>query len=265
MSVTGDPFEALEAGRAYLDLSSWWKIEVRGEDAHGWLNDLLSAELDDIPPGRARSSFLLSPTGRIRASVAVTATDTGHLLIQDPSQPARIDALLDPYVLSSDVKMMDRTDEAGLVSIPGTGRIVESASARALGLVEVRAEDAEVWRIRRGVARFGPDLTPDSLPHEVELGESIAFGKGCFLGQEAVAKVRNLGHPPFVLLAGTADAAAPGDAVSTGDSEAGVVTSAAPDAPGGLAVIARVRWAQKDQALRVQGGELRSRGLASAP
>ncbi len=265
MSGARDAFEAIDHGRAYLNLSGWWKIEVQGADAHRWLNDLLSAELEGLAPGHAGTSFLLTPNGRIRACVAVTATAAGHLLIQDPSQPARIDAPLDPFVLSSDVVLRDRSDDLELVVVPATAEVMEDASARAQGLVEAAAEDVEAWRVRRGIARFGPDLTPDSLPHEVELGDAVAFQKGCFLGQEAVAKVRNLGHPPFVLVAGDTHAAAPGDAVTSQDAEAGTVTSAAPDGSGGVAVIARVRWALKDQALQVSGGELRSRGLASAP
>ena len=277
--------DALERGKAYVDLSAWWKISVDGADAHGWMNDLLSVELDGISAGQARTSFLLTPTGRIRASVTVTTNDDGYLLLQDPGQPSRIDTLLDPYVLSSDVRLGDRTGELRLISIPGGA--VPGASGRSHspsvlgpgsdlligadepptieGLEEAGPAEVENWRVRRGIARFGVDLTTDSLPHEVELGEVIAYGKGCFLGQEAVARVRNLGRPPFVLLAGETDAAvAAGERVSAEGNEAGVVTSAVSHPSGGTAVIARVRWALKDASLEVMGAELRSRGLASA-
>lgn len=265
MSADVDAVEALERGEAYVDLSSWWAIAVQGADAHGWLNDLLSAELDGIAPGEARTSFLLTPTGRIRAVVAVTMWEGGYLLVQDPSQPTRIDTLLDPYVLSSDVKLEDRRGELELISIPGASRIL-SAAAAPEGHVEAGPDDLETWRIRRGVARFGADLTTESLPHEVEIGDTIAFDKGCFLGQEAVAKVRNLGHPPFVLLAGDTDAVpSPADVVWAGEEEAGTVTSAAASTSGGTAVIVRVRWALKDEPLQVSARGLRTRGLASAP
>ena len=281
--------DALEQGRAYVDLSSWWKVSVRGREAGGWLNDLLSAELGGLGPGEARRSLLLTPTGRIRSLIAVTSFEDGFLLIQDPIQPARIDELLAPYVLSSDVLLADRTEQLGLLAFPGgVPRELDEAAASSPsvlgsgadlvipsetstgdsvgGLLEAGLQDVEAWRIRRGVARFGIDLTPDSLPHEAEVGDMIAYGKGCFLGQEAVAKVRNLGHPPFVLLAGdTAKPVSAGETVVADEQEAGTVTSAVPGDAGGSAVIARVRWGLKDASLRVaSGGPLTPRGLASA-
>lgn len=290
MTATKDPLTALEEGHAFVNLSSWWKVGVQGTDASGWLNDLLTVELNGIAPRETRRSLLLTPTGRIRAAVGIMVFEDGYLLIQDPVQPTRIDALLEPYVLSSDVRLSDRTEDLELIAIPGgtstyggdaplpsysvlgpgTDVIAPQDSAPTVeALVEVTLEDVEAWRVRRGVARFGIDLTNDSLPHEVELGETIAYGKGCFLGQEAVARVRNLGHPPFVLLAADAEGrAATGEKIIADERDAGIITSAAsaaPDASGQMAVIARIRWALKDAALRTaSGAELRSRGLASA-
>jgi folate-binding protein YgfZ len=288
MSGAPDPVESLERGEAFVDLSDWWKVAVEGSDAHGWLNDLLSVELGGIAEGESRRSLLLTPTGRIRAAVTITPFGGGHLLVQDPTQPSRIDTLLDPYVLSSDVRLRDRSEEMRLFALPG--EVAPPAAAAAYspsvlgpgvdvlterpgtgesaleGRVQAGLDDVETWRVRRGVARFGVDLTTDALPHEVELGEMVAYGKGCFLGQEAVARVRNLGHPPFVLLAADTEApAAAGEKVLGEERDAGIITSAAPGPSGGIAVIARVRWALKDSPLRTASGvELRSRGLASA-
>ncbi len=283
MSTRGDAVSALELGQAYVNLSSWWKVGVEGADAGDWLNDLLSAELSGMDTGEARGSLLLTPTGRIRASVAVARFDRGYLLLQDPAQPSRIDLLLDPYVLSSDVVLRDRTREIGLIAFPnldvppiaghtlrpsvlGPGSdVVTALGTLTPDLAEADMEAVERWRVRRGAARFGVDLGTDSLPHEAETGELIAYGKGCFLGQEAVARVRNLGHPPFVLLAADATASVTaGDAILAGEREAGTVTSATTEGAS-TAVIARVRWALKDVPLRTAGGvELAPRGLASA-
>lgn len=291
MSDEHDPVTALERGTAFVDLSSWWKVTVEGTDAPGWLNDLLSAELSGLSAGEARRSLLLTPTGRIRAAVTVTPFQDGYLLVQDPIQPARIDTVLEPFVLSSDVRLRDRSDDLALFAFPdpegaraisafdgawsyspsvigpGSDVIAPTGFAPTFeGLVETGAQDVEIWRVRQGIARFGVDLTTDSLPQEVELGEIIAYGKGCFLGQEAVARISNLGHPPFVLLAVDAGGAVrAGEPVLADEREAGTVTSATPDASGGTAAIARVRWALKDADLRTRPGvDLRPRGLASA-
>ncbi|MCA1727749.1 MAG: hypothetical protein LC722_08925 [Actinobacteria bacterium] len=283
MTGSAEAVAALEEGRAYVDLSAWWKVGVEGADTEGWLNDLLSAELSGIGPGEARGSFLLTPTGRIRAGVTVTRFEGGYLLLQDPAQPSGIDRLLDPYVLSSDVVVRDMSEELGLIAFPNLdappiqgqahtpsvlGRgidVVAGSLGVPTGLIAVELDAVERWRIRRGVARFAVDLQTDSLPHEADVGDLIAYGKGCFLGQEAVARVRNLGHPPFVLLAADAPGAVDvGDAVLAEQREAGTVTSAAGDGSA-TAVIARVRWALKDSLLRTTGGiALVPRGLASA-
>lgn len=286
MTRPSDAVRALERGDAYVDLSDWWKVSIGGSEAHGWLNDLLSVELNGLTSEGSRRSFLLTPTGRIRAAVTITPFEDGYLALQDPAQPTRLDKLLDPYVLSSDVRLLDRTDGLRLFALPGATDpvrggvagyrpsvlgpgadiVAEGGAVPSFGdLVEASAEDIETWRVLRGMARFGVDLTTGSLPHEVETGDAIAFGKGCFLGQEAVARVRNLGHPPFVLLAATAEGpVASGDLILGEGREAGVVTSAAAG-PSGTAVIARVRWALKDSALGTESGiELRPGGLASA-
>jgi folate-binding Fe-S cluster repair protein YgfZ len=93
----------------------------------------------------------------------------------------------------------------------------------------------------------------------------IGFRKGCFLGQEAVAKVRNLGHPPHVVLAATAPGeVGAGDVVLADGTESGLVTSATPIPDGRMAVIVRVRWAARGSDLRTPAGApILARGPAS--
>jgi folate-binding protein YgfZ len=196
--------------------------------------------------------------------------------------------LLAPYVLSSDVMLSDRTAELSLLVLPhrtgppptelpngwaairpsslgpGLG-LVGPVSERDLvhralqaddpGLVEVFEPAMEAWRIAQGTPRYPVDLTPESLPHETDVGEAIAYTKGCYLGQEAVARVGNLGHPPFVLLPVRSRApVAAGDPVLADGEDAGTVTSATPLNGGGSAAIARVRWAARHATLRTATG-----------
>src|SRR5919199_4022863 len=103
MDLDGDAASVLRDGRAVVDLSFWRTVAVSGRDAWTWLNDLASADLSALGPGRARRSLLLSPTGRVRADFTVAVADGDPLLIQDPAQPASAAALLSRYVLSSEV------------------------------------------------------------------------------------------------------------------------------------------------------------------
>jgi tRNA-modifying protein YgfZ len=260
---------ALEEGRAFVRLSAYRTIRVAGSDAIGLLHDLLTADIAGLDPGAARRSLLLTPTGRIRADVHVARREHDVILTQSPDQADDIGLALRSYILSSDVSLEDLTDDLALFALPvaaasllgvadatspstvGPGDDVlvpagDAASAFAdacvgAGLVEARPDALEAWRIRRGTPRMGSDFGEGSLPAEAGLDAVIDSGKGCFLGQESVARVRNLGHPARVVrhLTGTGPAR-PGDPVFASGAPAGEITSATGN--GEVVVIARVSW-----------------------
>ena len=280
MTMATDLSPVLE-GRAYAELAGWRLVEVTGTDSRAWLHDLLMAEIETLGPGEARRALVLKPTGHIRADVTVAARGDGFLLVQDPRQPTTIDRLLAPYVLSADVRLEDRTGELRAVAFPnrppGDGGYAPSAAGPGHDLIlpagaaveqrgaeEVSPADLEAWRVVRGEARFPQDLGERSLPNEAGLEMLIDHAeKGCFLGQEAVAKTRTLGRPPFAVIAArTEGAAEPGGKVLAGDVEAGEVTSAAA-VDGGSSLIARVRWSSREGDLTVGGGRLEILGLAT--
>jgi folate-binding protein YgfZ len=124
------------------------------------------------------------------------------------------------------------------------------------GFEEVSSEALERWRILRGSPRMGPDFGTDALPAEAGLEAAIDLTKGCFLGQESVAKVRNLGHPPRAVVPVRSRATlAPGTPVVAGGEEVGEITSAV-DLPEGSVAIARVRWGAVGARLATPGGPL---------
>ena len=279
--------DLLEQGKAFADLSFWRKVAVSGSDALDWLNDLVSADLADLAPGRARRALLLSPTGGVRAEFTVAVPGGSVVLIQDPTQPEPIDGLLAPYVLSADVSLEDRTNELALLAFPGRDRPPDAAGAAfstpsvlgsgvdLISLTEDRerlvaafskafrhvgGEDVERWRVAAGRARLGVDVLAEDLPVEAGFDDAVATDKGCFLGQEAVAKVRNLGHPRRLVLALEADGpVSPGDAMLIDGSEVGQVTSTAVVGARTLA-LARVGWQARGGPFRTPTGtELRVR------
>ncbi len=270
----GSVAERLSSGKAFADLSSWRKIGVSGSDALGWLNDLVSADISRVAPNRAAPTLLLSPTGHVRATFTVAVPGGTMMLLQDPGEPNPIDRLLAPYVLSSDVDLDDRTGDLALFAIPnrpappnapGSAFSAPSVLGTGVDLISLRQdhdrlwtsltkafapaspEDVEAWRVMAGIPRFGVDGDVNDLPQEAGLADLVSFGKGCYLGQEAMAKVRNLGHPRRVLLAleaSRADVSA-GEAVLVDGAEAGRVTSAA-QLGGRTVVMAKVRWDRRD-------------------
>ncbi|HEU4354462.1 MAG TPA: hypothetical protein VFT27_02625 [Actinomycetota bacterium] len=244
----------LDEGRGCLSLTGLRVVAVDGEDAGSWLQDLVTADVLALGPGVAVRSLLLGPTGRIRADLHVLREDESFLLLQALDQPVSVHDLLAPYVLSSHValRVLQRPD---LVAVPAMGgwRFPPSGVE---GFEPVSDLALEAWRIRRGIARFPVDMDEDSLPAEGGLDDGIVIDrvKGCFLGQESVAKVRNLGHPARLVLGLRAGGPVhPGDAVLAEGAEAGVVTSV--ETPGDAgAVIARVRWAAREAELRAAAG-----------
>jgi hypothetical protein len=287
-SAAADPqVEALEGGRAFVRLDDRRVVTVLGADARRWLHDLVTADVERLGPGVLRRTLLLTPTGRIRADLHVGILDGGFVLVQGPDQPEPVDRLLAPYVLSSDVQLADASERLAILAVPGPGRqdgwapagariltpspvdggvtaiagaggpAAELAAALVTaGLEEVSLDALERWRIWRGVARMGPDFGTDALPAEVGLEAAIDFTKGCFLGQESVAKVRNLGHPPRVVVpVGSRARIVAGTPVLAGGRDVGVVTSVV-EIERGAAAIATVRWGAVGGDLSTSAGPL---------
>jgi folate-binding protein YgfZ len=275
----------LAGGGAFADLSHWRKVGASGAEAEEWLNDLVSADISGLADGRSVRSLLLSPTGRVRAEFMVSMVEEDLVLLQDPLQRSILE-LLQPYTLSSEVDLADRTGELALFALPNhsgapAGAPALSITPSCLGpgvdlaapardhdrvraflagsFVQAPDEDVDAWRVMAGLPRLGVDALEEDLPQEAGLEGSVAFDKGCYLGQEAVAKVRNLGHPRRLLLRFEAEAGiVPGDVVMADGREAGALTSVAVAGDRAVA-LARVRWESR-------GGPFRSgRGVELRP
>lgn len=96
------------------------------------------------------------------------------------------------------------------------------------GAVEVSPEAAEILRIEAGVPRFGAEMTPETMPAEAGIVElAVSFSKGCYIGQETVARLHYKGKPNRQLRGLRLSApAAPGAALRLGEKEVGRVGSA---------------------------------------
>jgi aminomethyltransferase len=132
--------------------------------------------------------------------------------------------------------------------------LVERGGARRAG-----AEALEVLRVEKGLPRFGRDYGPESFPQETGLAEAVSYTKGCYLGQEVVARIHYRGGVQKVLRGLIFDGAAPapGAALLADGREAGKVTSVvrspALGRPVGLTILHR-RAAEPGTRLEVEGG-----------
>lgn len=211
-----------------------------GTDALRFLNDLISQELGDMEPGETRRSFLLEPQGKLRFLLWVVREDDRIGLITDEGRGAELDAALSRYRIRVDVEIEPETQEVWVVvgdwggydvSWPGVFRRLVIGDRPDLE----RGDPAEYERLRvnAGVPRWGVDVDEGTIPHESGLVPvSVDFTKGCFLGQELVARIDSRGGntPRNLLLLQTDGETRPGDPVTLDAAEVGAVTSATSDA-----------------------------------
>ena len=126
------------------------------------------------------------------------------------------------------------------------------------GAGEIGEQAAEIARIEAGVPRFGAEITPATMPAEAGIvEEAVSFTKGCYIGQETVARLHYRGKPNRHLRGLRFDApAARGDALRLGEREVGVVGSACVSpalGPIGLAILRRE--AEPGATLSLAGGQ----------
>ena len=117
---------ALESGRAFVDLSSWRKIDVSGRDALSWLSHIGAADVTDLAPGGSRPTRIRSDRG-IAADVTVSLAGGNVLVIQDPEQSPSVAEALSGLIETFDVALDDRTEALTLFSFPGASRAPDVA------------------------------------------------------------------------------------------------------------------------------------------
>ncbi|HYA81027.1 MAG TPA: folate-binding protein, partial [Methylocystis sp.] len=235
-------------------------VEIAGPDAAKFLHNLVTNEILKLRPGEARFGALLTPQGKIIADFLAFAQgegDTRSFLLDCPK--ALIDDLvrrLGMYKLRAEVKVARRDDLATYVFLDAERPQVEAAAlapdprAEALGwralapLGSIEASgaraDYDARRVEAGVPQGGVDFAyGDAFPHEanMDLLAGVDFGKGCYVGQEVVARMkhRGLARKRVARYRAQGPAPAPGAAIVAGEKEIGVVGSNS--AESGLALI----------------------------
>ena len=239
-------------------------IWVEGPDAGSFLHGLLSNDVAALAAGGACPALLLDAKGHVRADMRVRNDGEGaYTVMVAPALAEEVADALHRYHFSEDLEILGPEAvelltvgggvavPAGLAriavpgTVPGTRDIVvddAAAALAALGVEEAPAEALELARIAAGVPRVGVDTGPTTLVQEAGLeGAAVSFDKGCYLGQETVARIAFRGRVNRTLRGVALGAPASAGAVLThGGREVGRLTSAgvAPDlGPIGLAIV----------------------------
>ncbi|MER8035797.1 CAF17-like 4Fe-4S cluster assembly/insertion protein YgfZ [Streptomyces hydrogenans] len=217
----GDLFReqrALADGSGFVDLSHRGVVAVTGDDRLSWLHLLLTQHVSELPVGQATEALILSANGHIEH--ALSLVDDGETVWAhvEPGTRGELIAYLESMKFFYRVEVADRTDEFAVVHLPAgstaevpEGVVVrETAYGRDLFLPRAGLESFaaahgpaagvlayEALRVEGHRPRLGFETDHRTIPHEVGLiGTAVHLQKGCYRGQETVARVQNLGKPP---------------------------------------------------------------------
>lgn len=265
----------LLAGQAFVELDKK-VIEVSGIDRLSWLNDMLSQKLDELQIGQSTEALWLDVQGRILRDFHVVASAESVLLITFSSGLDELLAQLQRLVFRAQVKLTLRSELRVFASFvkgiensiaiwqdnwpetqPGGWRYGQRSDQPWDYFESLREEEpknllpasqAALTALRVAAWRpAGPDeIDEKAIPHEFDwLATAVHLQKGCYRGQETLAKVHNLGAPPrrlcFLHLDGSANhTAQPGDEVIS-EGVVGKITSVANHYEMGPIALALVR------------------------
>ena len=258
----GDPYaeqRALAGSAGLVDRSHRGVIRITGPDRLSWLHSITTQSLEKLAAGDTAEALILSPNGHVEHQLTLTDDGTAVWAHVEPGTAGPLLEFLESMRFMLRVEPADVSADYGVLTLMGPGRpdppgaaaatlsapfqmdlVVarEELAGLAAGLRSGGAELAGMWayealRIAARRPRLGLDTDHKTLPHEVGWIETaVHLSKGCYRGQETVARVHNLGHPPrrlvFLHLDGSEDALpAHGDPVELAGAGVGFVGSAA--------------------------------------
>jgi folate-binding protein YgfZ len=230
-------------------------VRVAGPDAADYLQRMVSNDVEALAAGEACPALLLTAKARLIAPlVALRRADDDFLLLTEPGLGEVVRALLTRMRLRAQCEIEPEEHASALVFGGAEGFATDWPGAREIldaGLEPTLGEDElEVRRIEAGVPRWGRELDDRILPAEAGLEAThISFSKGCYPGQEPVARLHFRGHPNRGLRVLELDDLPEQDAPLLHDGrEVGRVTSAARREDGTVVALAYVRTEVPDDA-----------------
>ncbi len=201
---------ALAEGKAWADLSHLAVIAISGEDRLKWLHDLTTQYLVDFGAGIWLSAMVLDPQGHVEYQFNVVDDGTTSYLVMDPHFVEGLSAYLNKMRFMLRVEVRDATAEFAVMRAPGVAdeiggpfalvpraELDEMKEAFNSTATQVGTWALDAERVAAGRPRHGIDTDFKTIPNELGvLNGSVHMNKGCYRGQETVAKIYNLGKPP---------------------------------------------------------------------
>jgi folate-binding protein YgfZ len=231
MTVTSE-YELLTEAAGLVDRSERAKFVVRGGEAVDFLQGQVSNDVEGLRPGTGCYATILNHKGKLRTDLRILRGEDFLWLDTEAVGHAVLRHMLVTYSLGRDVQWEDLTEDHAILSLIGPGADEQAPDpppaaehsftdsgaglwvrtdlgidvlcglGRAeelrseLGVEEVSIEAAECLRIESGRPRLGIDMDSETMPQEAGINErAVDFEKGCYVGQETVARLHWKGKP----------------------------------------------------------------------
>jgi folate-binding protein YgfZ len=224
--ITGRHYDAYsmnaELSTGFLRAADPGVLILRGDDAGEFLNGQVSNDVSALVDGESKYALLLTPKGKLRADMTIAKDGDETVVVTTTEHLPAIRQTIETYRIGYFFSTEDATGEWSLVRIVGdfdtsdlafpvveltsplgVDLLVESAELDALtaelgakGVAELSEEEFAAARISRAVPEFGAELDAETFPAEAGLeARAVSFEKGCYVGQETVARMHYKGKP----------------------------------------------------------------------
>jgi folate-binding protein YgfZ len=277
--IATDEYERLREAAGLVDRSARGKAIFRGPEAADFLQGQVTNDVEALAPGTGCYAALLTPKGKMLADMRILRGEGWFWLDTEAEALPAVAKMIRTFSIGRDVRPENVTASRAILSLVGPASdaaldvappasehsfvegehgvyvrtdvgvdvICEAAEAdgvrAALGVEQVSEEAVECLRVESGRPRYGIDLDEDTIPQEAGLNErAVSFTKGCYVGQETVARLHYKGKPNRHLRGlRLEDPAAGGDELRLGDRVVGHVGSVAVSPVHGPIALALVR------------------------
>lgn len=232
--------DSLQWGAGVADLSAdRERLRVTGADRVSFLHGQCTNDIQKLVVGRSCAAAFLTAKGKMRGEGHVICLADALVLETSPGlRPS-----LEKFIITEDVTIEDMSGAWGEWLVLGGADARAQAGAMVfehplgVGVLSERplvatidAEEMEARRIEAGVPRWGVDMDENTIPNEAGLEKrAISYDKGCYIGQETIARIKTYGHVNRQLVQvglGADVVPARGERIFAGEHEAGRVTSA---------------------------------------
>jgi tRNA-modifying protein YgfZ len=265
MALATSDYQRLRESAGLVDRTGRGVLLLTGAEAAEYLQGQVTNDVEALQPGEGCYAALLTHKGKVVADMRILRGPDWLLIDTEPHALAALRRNVEMYSIGRDVQLADQTGERAILSLIGPaaraaldaeppaaehawveGRhglyvttdlgvdVICAADAAdavqdALGVEPVEPEAAECVRIEQGRPRHGLDFDAETIPQEAGLNErAVSFTKGCYVGQETVARLHYKGKPNRHLRGlRLSEPGQTGDIVHLGDREVGRLGSTA--------------------------------------